>query len=120
MCSAESTPSMKSRASSTFLSPRRTSPASFSSSTAGLRHGPDGPRRSELNDFDDQLRRELADIHAQGLSRALRQIDSAQGPHITAAGRTCTNFSSNDYLGLANHPALKEAAIQAIGKFGAG
>lgn len=73
-----------------------------------------------MNNFDDELDRELADIQAQGLRRELRRIDSAQGPHITFSGRTFLNFSSNDYLGLANHPALKEAAVRAIEKFGAG
>jgi 8-amino-7-oxononanoate synthase len=76
--------------------------------------------RADINDFDDQLSRQLAEIQAQGLRRELRRIDSAQGPRITFAGQTFLNFSSNDYLGLANHPALKEAAIRAIEKFGAG
>ena len=73
-----------------------------------------------MNDFDDELSQELAEIQAQGLRRELRRIDSAQGPHITFAGRAFRNFSSNDYLGLANHPAIKEAAVRAIEKFGAG
>ncbi|HEU6448692.1 MAG TPA: 8-amino-7-oxononanoate synthase, partial [Verrucomicrobiae bacterium] len=43
-----------------------------------------------------------------------------QSPHIDMAGKTFLNFSSNDYLGLANDPALKEAAVRAIEKFGVG
>jgi len=73
-----------------------------------------------LNAFDDELQQRLDTIRDQGLCRALRRVDSAQGPRIEIAGRTLLNFSSNDYLGLANHPALKEAAIKAVEQFGAG
>ena len=52
--------------------------------------------------------------------RELRRVDSPQGPRIQIGGKTFLNFSSNDYLGLANDPVLKEAAIKAIEKFGAG
>ncbi len=70
--------------------------------------------------FDEELSRRLDAIRAQGLHRELRRVDSAQGPRIEIGGRTLLNFSSNDYLGLANHPALKEAAIKAVEKYGAG
>jgi 8-amino-7-oxononanoate synthase len=73
-----------------------------------------------LNAFDDDLQQRLDAIREQGLYRELRRVDSAQGPRIEIAGRTLINFSSNDYLGLANHPALKDAAIKAVEKFGAG
>jgi 8-amino-7-oxononanoate synthase len=73
-----------------------------------------------LNAFDDDLQQRLDAIREQGLYRELRRVDSAQGPRIEIAGRALLNFSSNDYLGLANHPALKEAAIKAVEKFGAG
>ncbi len=73
-----------------------------------------------MTSFDEELVRRLDAIRAQGLHRELRRVDSAQGPRIQSAGRTLLNFSSNDYLGLANHPALKEAAIKAVEQFGAG
>jgi 8-amino-7-oxononanoate synthase len=73
-----------------------------------------------MNSFDDELNRLLSEIRGQNLFRELRRVDSAQGAHIEIGGKTFLNFSSNDYLGLANHPALKEAAIKAIEKFGAG
>ncbi|HET7623930.1 MAG TPA: pyridoxal phosphate-dependent aminotransferase family protein [Verrucomicrobiae bacterium] len=73
-----------------------------------------------MNSFDGELNRRLDALRAQGLRRELRRVDSAQSPRIEIGGKPLLNFSSNDYLGLANHPALKEAAIRAIEKFGAG
>jgi 8-amino-7-oxononanoate synthase len=73
-----------------------------------------------VNLFQTELRQRLDDLWKQNLFRELRRVDSVQGPRIEIGGKTLLNFSSNDYLGLANHPALKEAAIRAIEKFGAG
>jgi len=73
-----------------------------------------------MNDFEIELAHRLEAIREQGLYRALRRVDSPQGPLIQVDGRELINFASNDYLGLANHPALKEAAIRAVEKFGAG
>lgn len=67
-----------------------------------------------------QLEARLADLREDGLLRELRRVDSAQGTRIVIGGKTLLNFSSNDYLGLANHPALKEAATKAIEQFGVG
>ena len=74
----------------------------------------------KMNDFDRELTQRLDAIRQQGLSRELRRIDSPQAPGIEIAGRKLLNFSSNDYLGLANEPALKEAAIRAVDRYGAG
>jgi 8-amino-7-oxononanoate synthase len=73
-----------------------------------------------MNPFDDELNQRLEVLREQGLRRELRRIDSPQSSCIEIGGKTLLNFSSNDYLGLANHPALKAAAIKAIEKFGAG
>jgi 8-amino-7-oxononanoate synthase len=62
----------------------------------------------------------LKKIHNAALLRKLRTVDSPQGARIRLNGREFVNFSSNDYLGLANHPSLKEAAGAAIEQFGAG
>jgi 8-amino-7-oxononanoate synthase len=70
--------------------------------------------------FADELNQRLAALREQGLHRELRRVDSAPGPRIVIGGKTFLNFSSNDYLGLADHPALKEAAIKGTEKFGAG
>jgi 8-amino-7-oxononanoate synthase len=73
-----------------------------------------------MNSFSDELKQRLSALREQNLFRELRRVDSAQGTRIKIGGKSFLNFSSNDYLGLANHPALKEAAIRAVKKFGAG
>jgi 8-amino-7-oxononanoate synthase len=72
------------------------------------------------NDFDRELTQRLAALREQGLLRELRRVDSPQSPRIEIGGRTLLNFSSNDYLGLANELALKEAARMAVERYGAG
>src|SRR6059058_2141702 len=63
---------------------------------------------------------ELEALRARSLDRHLREIRSAQGSEIEIAGRRLINFSSNDYLGLANDSRLRKAAIAAINEFGIG
>ena len=55
-----------------------------------------------------------------GLLRELKTVDSAQGVVVQRAGRELINFSSNDYLGLANSDELKTAARQGVEKWGVG
>ena len=68
----------------------------------------------------DFIATELAEIKRQGLYRQLRQVDGEQGPSILLDGREVLNFTSNNYLGLANHPALQTAAIEALERYGCG
>ena len=73
-----------------------------------------------MTSFTIELGQRLAALREQNLFRELRRVDSAQGPRLEIGGQTLLNFSSNDYLGLANHPDLKTAAVKALEKFGAG
>ena len=73
-----------------------------------------------VKDFTAELARRLNEIREQGLYRELRRVDSPQSPHLVLNGKSLLNFSSNDYLGLANHPLLKEAAIKAVERYGSG
>lgn len=63
---------------------------------------------------------ELAELRARSLLRSLREMDSPQQPAVELAGKRLINFSSNDYLGLATEPALREAAKAAIDQYGVG
>src|SRR5918992_5236026 len=63
---------------------------------------------------------ELQALKSASLSRRLRSVEGDQGPTLMVDGREVLNFSSNNYLGLANHPALGKSAIDAIGRYGCG
>ncbi len=63
---------------------------------------------------------ELQRISALGLRRELEPIESPQGAEVRIRGRTYVNFSSNDYLGLANHPAVRAACSAAAQRHGVG
>jgi 8-amino-7-oxononanoate synthase len=73
-----------------------------------------------VNSFDEALGLRLAALRQQGLLRELRRVDSPPGTRLRMGGQTLLNFSSNDYLGLANEPRLKQAAVKAVENFGAG
>ncbi len=63
---------------------------------------------------------ERARLEKEGLLINLRTIESPQGAWITVDGKKVLNLCSNNYLGMANHPQLKEAARNAIEKYGVG
>jgi glycine C-acetyltransferase len=63
---------------------------------------------------------ELANLRQAGLFTHIRTLGSPQGSWLTVDGKKVLNFCSNNYLGLANHPRLVQAAKEAIDKFGVG
>ena len=73
-----------------------------------------------LEGFHAQLQEQLSSLEGQGLRRSLRVVESSQGTLIRIAGRELVNFSSNDYLGLASHPALAEAMAESAQRSGTG
>ncbi len=68
----------------------------------------------------DWLGSQLDALHTQHLYKPLVEVQSPQGGSITVEGRRVINLASNNYLGLANHPRLKQAAIEAVERWGAG
>jgi glycine C-acetyltransferase/8-amino-7-oxononanoate synthase len=62
----------------------------------------------------------LDDLRDAGLYRRLRLIESPQGPRVTLDGAEVLLLCSNNYLGLADHPRVRQAAADAAERFGAG
>lgn len=73
-----------------------------------------------MSDLLASYRRELVALDAQGMRRRLRTIDSAPAARVTMNGRDTLLLSSNNYLGLADHPQLLAAACAATRRFGVG
>jgi glycine C-acetyltransferase len=72
-------------------------------------------------DFLERLRRDTDALDEAGLLKRERVIDGPQGPVVRLAdGREMINLCANNYLGLANHPAVLEAAHRALDAFGYG
>jgi len=66
------------------------------------------------------LANELELIKQQSLYRSRRVLSSPQGVNIEIDGQQVINFSSNDYLGLANHPEVRKAFKKAVDEYGVG
>ncbi len=73
-----------------------------------------------MTDALGYLRERLAELDEQGLLLHPRTLEGAQGARARYDGRDVVNLASNNYLGLANHPKLNEAASRAALEFGAG
>ena len=66
------------------------------------------------------LESELERRRQAGLYRRRRVIDSPQGVETVIDGKAVLSFCSNDYLGLANHADIRQALVDAVGKYGVG
>jgi glycine C-acetyltransferase len=66
------------------------------------------------------LTAQLDDLRQRGTFFKLRVLDDQQAPVCTYDGKRVINLASNNYLGLCNHPRLREAAIDATQKYGVG
>ncbi|MCL2781421.1 MAG: glycine C-acetyltransferase [Actinomycetia bacterium] len=68
----------------------------------------------------DQLRETITEIRDAGLYKDERELASPQAAQVVSAGQRVLNFCANNYLGLADHPALIEAAKAALDEWGFG
>ncbi|HHV38821.1 MAG TPA: glycine C-acetyltransferase [Tepidimicrobium sp.] len=66
------------------------------------------------------LKEKIEDLKKEGTYRKLPVLEGANQAEILLNGRKVINLSSNNYLGFANHPRLKKAAIEAVEKYGVG
>ena len=68
----------------------------------------------------DHLEEQLEEIRSRGLYRRMRLISGPQGPRVLLDGKPVLLLCSNNYLGLADHPRVREAAADAAMRWGAG
>ena len=67
-----------------------------------------------------QIESRLSELQAVGLDRRTRLVSGPQGPHVVLDGRPVLMLCSNNYLGLADHPRVREAAADASRRWGVG
>jgi len=72
------------------------------------------------NHRTDWISEEIAALKEAGLFNVIRTIDSPMDARVKIDGRYLLNFCANNYLGLANHPRLRQAAQEAINEYGIG
>ena len=68
----------------------------------------------------NEIEERLDEIRARGLYRKLRCVSGPQGPRVLLDGRPVLLLCSNNYLGLADHPRVRESAAEAAMRYGAG
>src|SRR5205807_3558057 len=67
-----------------------------------------------------EIEARLGELEALGLHRRTRLVSGPQGPHVLLDGKPVLMLSSNNYLGLADHPRVREAAAEAAMRWGVG
>jgi glycine C-acetyltransferase len=70
--------------------------------------------------FIDRLTADLGELRSQGLYKTERVITGVQAAEVASGGREVINLCANNYLGLASHPAVRQAAREAIDRYGYG
>ena len=68
----------------------------------------------------NEIEQRLTELEQLGLSRRLRMVSGPQGPRIVLDGKPVLLLCSNNYLGLADHPRVREAAAEAAMRWGVG
>src|SRR5213076_3046669 len=94
------------------------SPSSGRSAEHGLRHRDAWPGRGRI--AMDELQARLDELRDRGLYRKLRLVSGPQGPRVLLNGKPVLLLCSNNYLGLADHPRVRQAAADAAMRWGAG
>jgi len=68
----------------------------------------------------ESVKKELEALKEAGKFKIERELEGAQGPEVSIAGKKVLMFASNNYLGLANHPEIVKSAHEAIDQYGFG
>src|SRR5512135_867639 len=83
---------------------------------------PQGKEEARTPDMFEKCRKFTAakEVMAAGLYPYFQVVESEQSPEVIVEGKKMIMLGSNNYLGLTSHPKVKEAAIEAVKKYGSG
>jgi 8-amino-7-oxononanoate synthase len=96
-------------------------PLSGALRSGAFRFGPgSGIGLAVIDSLTAHAQAKIDGLQAKSLARTLKPTHRLDGVWVERGGRRLISFSCNDYLGLSHHPAVKAAAVAAIGIYGAG